>query len=148
LFHLLISDAIAHCNDPQFRATLARVFDHGPMKQASEKKVSELNDFFDPPPPEGRERTIRYHLYNVAETYLQAQHNRYGADYNLLKEWQPSQVSLLLEGIADAFTSWNVIRDEPVARDYLASMLPSRERKQSEKARSKPRPTPTDTPRS
>jgi hypothetical protein len=29
LFHLLISDAIANCTDPQFRAALARVFDHG-----------------------------------------------------------------------------------------------------------------------
>jgi hypothetical protein len=148
LFHLLISDAISNCTDPQFRATLARAFDHGPMKQASEKKLSELNDFFDQRPPEGPERIIKYHLYNVAETFSQAQHNRNEADYNLLRECQPTQVSLLLEGIADAFKSWTIIRHEPVARDYLISMLPSRERKQNEKPRSKPRPTPTDTPKS
>jgi hypothetical protein len=141
LFHLLISDAIANCADPQLRATLARVFDHGPMKQASDKKLSELNDFFEQRPLEGPERTVKYHLYNVAETFSQAQHNRNEADYNLLREWQPTQVSLLLEGIADAFKSWNAIRDEPVARDYLISMLPSRERKQNERPRSKPRPT-------
>src|SRR5437588_12920725 len=76
LFHLLISDAIANCTDPRFRATLARAFDHGPMKQASDKKLSELNDFFDQRPPEGSERTIKYHLYNLAETFSQAQHNR------------------------------------------------------------------------
>ena len=105
------------------------------------------SDFFDQRPLEGPERTIKYHLYNVAETFSQAQHNRNEADYNLLREWQPIQVSLLLEGIADAFKSWNVIRHEPVARDYLISMLPSRERKQNEKLRSKPRPTPTDTPK-
>jgi hypothetical protein len=46
LFHLLIADAIANCGDPEFRATLARVFDHGPMKKASEDKVSELNAYF------------------------------------------------------------------------------------------------------
>jgi len=148
LFHLLISAAIANCTDPQFRATLARVFDHGPMKQASDRKLSELNDFFDQRPPDGPERTRKYHLYNVAETFSQAQHNRNEADYNLIREWQPTQVSLLIEGIADAFKSWNTIRDEPVARDYLISMLPSRERKQNEKPRSKPRPTPTDTPKS
>jgi hypothetical protein len=148
LFHLLISDAIATCTDQQFRATLARVFDHGPMKQASDKKLSELYDFFDQRPPEGSERTIKYHLFSVAETFSQAQHNRNEADYSLSKEWQPTQVSLLLESIADAFKSWNIIRNEPAARDYLVSMLPSRERKQSEKPRSKPRPTPTDTPKS
>ena len=148
LFHLLISDAVANCVDPQFRATLARVFDHGPMKQATKQTLSQLNDFFDQRPPEGPERTIKYHLYNVAETFSQAQHNRNEADYNLLRAWQPTQVSLLLEGIADAFKSWNFIRNEPEARDYIVSMLPSRERKQQERPRSKPRPTPTDAPKS
>jgi hypothetical protein len=148
LFHLLISDAVANCTDPQFRATLARIFDHGPMKQASDRKLSELNDFFGRRPLEGPERTVKYHLYNVAETFSQAQQDRNDADYNLLREWPPTQVSLLLEGIAEAFKSWNAIRHEPVGRDYLISMLPSRERKQNEKPRSKPRPTLTDTPKS
>lgn len=145
LFHLLISDAVANCSGPHFRATLARVFDHGPMKQACDKKLSELNDFFNQRPPEGPERVSKYHLYTVAETFSQAQHNRNDADYNLVREWQPMQVSLLLEGIADAFKSWAVIRHESLARDFLASMLPSRERKQIEKSRSKPRPTATDS---
>ena len=126
LFHLLILDAIANCSDPQFRAALARMFDHGPMKQASD----------------------RNHLYNVAETFSQAQQERNDADYDLLKEWQPAQVSLLPEGIADAFQSWNTIRREAAARDFLISMLSSRERKQSERTRSKPRASPTDAPRS
>ncbi len=117
------------------------------MKQACDKKLSELNDFFDQRPPEGPERTVKYHLYNVAETFSQAQHNRNEADYNLLREWQPTQVSLSLEGIAEAFKSWSTIRDEPPAREFLISMLPSRERKQTEKPRSKPRPTPTDNPK-
>lgn len=145
LFHLLISDAIATCSDPHFRATLARVFDHGPMKQACDRTISELNGFFDQRPSEGPERTAKYHLYNVVETFSEAQHNRNEADYNLLREWQPTQVSLLLEGIADAFRSWALIREEPLARDYLASMLPSRERKQNERGRAKLRPTPTDS---
>jgi hypothetical protein len=148
LFHLLISDAVANCTDPQFRATLARMFDHGPMKQASDRKLSELNDFFNRQPLEGPEHTIKDHLYNVAETFSQAQQDRNEADYNLLREWQPTQVSLVLEGIADAFKSWSIIRDEPAARDYLISMLPSRERRQTERPRSKRRPTPIDDPKS
>jgi hypothetical protein len=148
LFHLLISEAIANCNEAQFRATLARVFDHGPMKQASDKKLAELNSFFEQRPPEGPERTVKFHLYYVAETFSQAQHNRNEADYNLIREWQPTQVSLLIEEVADAFTSWNLIREEPAARDYLVSMLPSREQRQSEKPRSDRRPTLTDSPKS
>jgi hypothetical protein len=118
------------------------------MKQASDRRVSQLNAFFDERPPEGPERTTKYHPYNVAETFSQAQHNRFEADYNLLREWQPTQVSLLIEGIADAFKSWTIVRQEPEARDYLVSMMPSRERKPNEKPHSKPRPTPTDTPKS
>ena len=148
LFHLLISDAVANCSDPQFRATLARIFDHGSMKQACDKKLSELNNFFNHRPPEGRERMLKYHLYNVAETFAQAQHDRNEADYNLLKDWQPTEVALLLEDIAGAFESWRLIQSEPLAREFLASMLPNRERKQSERPRSKARPTPTDGPQS
>jgi hypothetical protein len=148
LFHLLIADAIANCSDPEFRATLARVFDHGPMKQASEKKVSEINAYFERSPPEGPERTVKFHLHNVAETFSQSQHNRNEADYNLIREWQPTQVSLLIEAAADAFKSWNLIREEPEARTYLISMLPSRERKQPDRPRPDKRPTLTDAGKS
>lgn len=148
LFHLLISDAVAHCSDPQFRSVLARVFDHGSMKAASDSKVSEINGLFDPKPPPEPERTILYHLHNVAETFSQAQHNRLDADYNLLREWQPGQVSLLIEAIESAFRSWKQVRHEAAAKDYLLSMLPTRERRpaQSPKPgkppkRQRPRPT-------
>lgn len=147
LFHLLISEAIADCSDPQFQASLARIFDHGSIRKASGDKVSELNGFFDQRPPEGPERTVKFHLYNVAETFSQAQHNRNEADYNLVREWQPTEVSLLIEGVQEAFKSWNIIRGEQAAREYLISMLPSREKKQPEKARPTRRPTLTDVPK-
>src|SRR5216684_8102629 len=57
LFHLLISEATSNWSRPELRAILARVFDHGPMKQAADKKVSELNNYFKEKPPEGPERT-------------------------------------------------------------------------------------------
>lgn len=86
LFHLLISDAVANCSDPHFRATLARIFDHGPMKQACDKKLSELNDFFNQRPPEGPERVSKYHLYTVAETFSQAQHTTATTQITTLSE--------------------------------------------------------------
>src|SRR5262249_54758849 len=98
-------------------------------------------------PPEGPERTIKFHLYNVADTFSQAQQNRNEADYNLVREWTPTQVSLLIEAISDAFKSWSLIRGDEAARDYLISMLPSRERRPSERPRSGRRPTLTDSPK-
>ncbi len=89
-----------------------------------------------------------YQLHNVAETFGQAQNNRLDADYNLAREWQPDQVSLLVEGIESAITSWRIIRNEQAAKGYLLSMLPTRERKQPQspkpgKAPKKPKPRPS-----
>jgi hypothetical protein len=38
LFYLLISEATTNWSRPELRATLARVFDHGPMKQAADRR--------------------------------------------------------------------------------------------------------------
>jgi hypothetical protein len=46
LFHLLISEATANWQRPELRAILGRVFDHGPMKQAADKEVAELSNYF------------------------------------------------------------------------------------------------------
>lgn len=147
LFHLLIGDAVANCTDPRFRATLARMFDHGPMKNVCENTVEKIKNLFHPTPPAEPGRTIQYHLHNVADTFSQAQQNRNEADYNLLKEWQPGQVSLLIEAIEDAFKSWYIIREDQAAKDFLISMLPTREKKQGDRGSSqkqKPRPTLAD----
>jgi hypothetical protein len=147
LFHLLICDAVANCTDARFRANLARMFDHGPIKNVCENTVERIKNLFHPNPPSEPERTIQYHLHNVADTFSQAQQNRNDADYNLLKEWQPGQVSLLIEGVEDAFKSWYIIREDQAAKDFLISMLPTREKKQTDRGsgqKQKPRPTLAD----
>jgi hypothetical protein len=135
LFHLLISEATANWQRPELRAALGRVFDHGPMKQAADKKVTELNNYFKTRPPEGLEKTVALHLRNVADTFGQAQYHRNEADYNTAREWNSTEVLLHIDLIADAFKSWNIIREEPAAQAYLVSMLPSKERKQNERPR-------------
>jgi hypothetical protein len=147
LFHLLISEATANWGRPELRGTLARVFDHGPMQQAAVKKVSELNSYFNKKPPEGRERTAAYHLYNVANAFGQAQYHRNEADYNTSRQWEPTEVLLHIDSIADAFKSWNIIREEPDAQAFLVSMLPSKERRQIERPNPAQRPTLTDNPK-
>jgi len=59
-----------------------------------------------------------------------------------------TEVLLHIDGITEAFKSWNIIREEPGAQAYLVSMLPSRERKQGERLRPEKRPTLTDNPTS
>jgi uncharacterized protein (UPF0332 family) len=140
LFHLLISEATANWQRPELRPTLGRVFDHGPMKQAADKKVAELNIYFKGNPREGPETTVADHLRNVANTFGQAQYYRNEADYNTAREWELTEVQLHVDRIADAFKSWDVIRQEPVAQAYLVSMLPSKERKQEERSRPEMRP--------
>jgi uncharacterized protein (UPF0332 family) len=135
LFHLLISEATANWQRPELRAALGRVFDHGPMKQAADKKVTELNNYFKTKQPEGSEKTMAIHLRNVADTFGQAQYHRNEADYNTAREWNSTEVLLHIDLIADAFKSWNMIREEPAAQAYLVSMLPSKERKQNERPR-------------
>lgn len=103
------------------------------MKQAADKKVTELNNYFKTKPPEGPERTVALHLRNVADTFGQAQYHRNEADYNTAREWNSTEVLLHIDLIADAFKSWNITREEPAAQAYLVSMLPSKERKQSER---------------
>jgi len=147
LFHLLISEATANWNRQELRGALARVFDHGPMKLAADKKVAELNAYFKEQPPEGPERTVSYHLYNVADVFAQAQYHRAEADYNTVRQWELTEVLLQIDGIADAFKSWRIIRDEPVAQAYLVSMLPSRERRLNERPRLEKRPAPTNDPK-
>ena len=99
---------------------LSRIFEHGGMKSASDSKVSEINGLFDPKPPGEPERTIAFHLHNVAETFGQAQNNRLDADYNVAREWHPGQVSLLVEDVEAAFKSWDVVRKEQAAKSLPA----------------------------
>ena len=59
------------------------------------------------------------------------------------KDWQPRQVSLLIEAVEDAFKSWQIIREEQAAKDFLIAMIPTREKKQGQKDGQKQKPRPT-----
>jgi hypothetical protein len=81
IFHLLISEATVNWARPEFRAILARCFDRGPMKQASEAAVSRINNAFKDNPPEGERKTVNTLLRTVAHAFIQAQQLRNDADY-------------------------------------------------------------------
>jgi hypothetical protein len=153
LFHLLISETTANWARPELRAILGRCFDHGPMKTASETKVSQINTAFKDNPPEGAEKTAAIHLRTVANAFIQAQQRRNDADYSMAKEWTPVEVDKQIASVNEAFKTWNLIRDEAVAQAYLVSLLGAKERRPNEpklpKARTernKKRPDPETPP--
>jgi hypothetical protein len=92
LFHLLISDATANWARPELRTTLARFFDHGPMKTASENQVSEINRALKYGVPESLKTAAAIRLRTVAEAFKQVQQRRNDADYNLAKEGRRSRL--------------------------------------------------------
>jgi hypothetical protein len=153
LFHLLILETTANWARPELRAILGRCFDHGPMKTASETKVSQINTTFKDNLSEGVEKTVAIHLRTVANAFIQAQQRRNDADYNMAKEWTPVEVDTQIASVNEAFKTWNIIRDEAVAQAYLVSLLGTKERRPNEpklpKARAerkKKRPDPETPP--
>ena len=76
LFHLLIAEATLNWKRPAERNALGRLFDHGLMKKACEKKGSELNAFFKTAPPPA-ELDLAKRLLEVADTFIRMQQDRH-----------------------------------------------------------------------
>ncbi len=123
LFHLLISEATLNWSQVELRSVLARIFEHGKMKNASENRLSTLNLFLKKLPRGSPESPIVTNLVVVTSTFVQAHQKREDADYNTSKEWTTSEVWSLIDLVAGAFESWKAIREEPEAQAYLVSLL-------------------------
>ncbi len=125
LFHLRISEATLNWRRVDQRPVLARFFEHGRMKDASNKQRSECNRFIEshPPPTIGPQLKCMQQLLRVADTFFQAQQQRHTADYDNSKQWTRTEALTLIQQVDAAFRSWRTIRDEPVAQGYLISLL-------------------------
>ena len=125
LFHLLINEATLNWKRVDQRALLARFFEHGKMKSASDKQRSDCNRYIDsnPAPLPGDELNAIRHLHRVADAFLQAQRQRHTADYDNSKTWTRTGVTALIGHVASGFQSWHIIRDTQVAQTYLISLL-------------------------
>ncbi len=74
----------------------------------------------------GLDRRVAGDLKKVAAAFVLLQERRHLADYDYLKKWSRAEVLEDLAMIADAFESWQAIRNEPVADDFLLRCLVSR----------------------
>jgi len=95
------------------------------MKSASDKQRADCNRYINsnPPPLPGDELNCMRRLYDVAETFFEAQRQRHTADYDNSKTWTRTEVMTLIGLVASAFQSWHAIRDTPAAQTYLISLL-------------------------
>ena len=123
LFHLLVSEATRNWKIVEQRPLLARFFEHGKMKAASDKQRGECNRFINSNTTPGPELDCVRHLQRVADTFFQAQQLRHTADYDNATQWTRTEVLTQIAMVDAAFRSWRVIRDEPAAQAYLISLL-------------------------
>ncbi len=125
LFHLLIHEATLNWKQVDQRATLARFFEHGKMKAASERQMKACKDFFKatPGPAQGQEWDCFYHLQKIAGTFVQSQQQRHTADYDNATQWTRTEVETQVSLVREAFGSWKAIRKQPLAQAYLLSLL-------------------------
>ena len=125
LFHLLIHEATLNWKRAEQRALLARFFEHGKMKAASERQWRECNRYVnsDPPPSPGPALDFMIKLGRVANAFVEAQQFRHAADYDNSRTWRLTEVTEMIDRIKDAFQSRHAIRDEDAAQAFLISLL-------------------------
>jgi hypothetical protein len=123
LFHLLVSEATQNWKRAGQRAQLARLFEHGRMRSASEKQRATLALYFKTNPGPCRELEICRRLHLVANTFFESQQQRHVADYDGSRTWMRIEVITQIDLVDSAFQSWREIREEDAAQGYLISLL-------------------------
>jgi uncharacterized protein (UPF0332 family) len=121
VFHLLIADAIELWNRPEHHSALARQFDHKRMKVASaelklrlhsERKMLGL-----------RQDGIQTSMVLVAANFVELQEKRHEADYDVSRSIAVEEAKYCDFLTSAAVEAWKQVRDEPIAHDYLYSLL-------------------------
>ena len=109
LFHLLIEDTCKLWAPTEHRGRLSRQFDHKRMKEASASRSKNCEPGTD--------------LYIVSKTFVYLQQKRHEADYDLGLSISPLDAAVDLASADVAFQSWDRIRGDGAAHDYLFSLL-------------------------
>jgi hypothetical protein len=115
LFHLLTSEASSNWKIAAQRARFARIFEHSRMNAASVRAAGSSFGGDDP----GKAG----HLRNVARAFSQLYEDRLVADYDTAAQWSRVEVVTEIELVEQAFASWQAIRNQDIANDYLLSLF-------------------------
>ncbi|MBL8292566.1 MAG: hypothetical protein JNN08_12055 [Bryobacterales bacterium] len=109
LFHYLIAEAVACWRIEEQRDTLARVFEHGKMKNAC------INC-----------RSTNADVRAVASAFVELQSARHRADYNNAVQWTRIDTIEMIDVAERAFQHWGRARGHREAQDFLLSLLTDR----------------------
>ena len=118
LFHLLISETVAHWSLDSSRNALSRMFEHSTMKRVS-GKVSDSIQF----PFHGENPVAVLNLKTVAQAFCQLQDKRKIADYDNATHWTHTEALREVTAAAKAFSCWQSVKHEKIAQGYLVSLL-------------------------
>ena len=122
LFHLLVRDAVASWKYAEHHARLARAFDHRRMKEASTAMLKETGNDQNPVAADSA-RIVRFKLSIVAQAFVDLQQARHKADYDISGPFNPLEAAVSVAQAQLALLNWAEVRDEPIAQDYLYSLL-------------------------
>ncbi len=104
------------------------MLDHGQMGKVCTTKREELNEYFKRRPPASRERKVAQYLHTITNTFVLMLQHRHTADYDGATKWSRTDTLDKIQLVDAAFESWREIREEPVAQNFLVTLL-LRERK-------------------
>jgi hypothetical protein len=115
LFHFLIEETCRNWIRVEQRHRLTRRFDHGIMATASRQLTGRLKKRAD--------GSVEARLRSVADAFVELRQRRESADYDLSAVFSFNDVALDIFLVEEAFASWELIRHEQIAQDYLFSLL-------------------------
>ena len=94
------------------------MFEHSVMKRVS-AKITDSKLF----PFTGGDPAAVENLKTVAQAFGQLQDKRKSADYDNSKIWDYTEALGEVTVASDAFATWQSIKHERIAQDYLVSLL-------------------------
>ena len=121
IFHMLANDAAVKLvpNTPELlRLQAQRAFAHAEMRNACEQFAKSSTSIFRlliPP--------IEAELQSVAEAFVELQHQRHTADYDLSQQFNRIAVLEIIGLAKTAMSDWNKVRNQPNANVFLAALL-------------------------
>jgi hypothetical protein len=129
LFHFLIDECCrmwigSGPSGDLFRTTIARAFEHGQMAEASKAfRLPILADKVFKGKFGGMGIAVPEALRDVAQAFVELQERRHDADYDLTLRFNRHDVLGLCAQIEQAMANWEQIRNEPIARLFMLSLL-------------------------
>jgi uncharacterized protein (UPF0332 family) len=122
LFHLLIRDAIRNWKHADHHSRLMRIFEHKRMKEASTAILKEIGNIQNTGTDDSH-GIVRFNLSIVSQAFVDLQQARHRADYDVGETFNPLDAAVTVAQARLAFEHWAKVKDEPLAQDYLYSLL-------------------------